>query len=120
MDQLTCITNQALCVCETHIGGCCAVTLVVGNDLNTIILPHTHTTAQNRTAGQGTLSRVMRVPCTFQTKQRYSGKLVMMIATIPAAEQPTAAADTRRFHGASLVSSKEGTLQDGTLSCKPN
>lgn len=41
----TCVTDQALGVCECHIGGRGAVTLVVGNDLNAVILPHTHATA---------------------------------------------------------------------------
>lgn len=37
------ITDQTLGVGESDIGGCCAVTLVIGNDLNTIILPNTDT-----------------------------------------------------------------------------
>ena len=35
------IANQPLAVGERDIGGCCAVTLVVGNDLDTIVLPDT-------------------------------------------------------------------------------
>ena len=41
------ITDQPLGVGEGDIGGCCPVTLVVGNDLNTIVLPYTDT-AENR------------------------------------------------------------------------
>lgn len=38
------VTNQLLIVGERHIGWCCVVTLVVGNDLYMVILPATDTT----------------------------------------------------------------------------
>ena len=37
------IADQTLVVGERDVGGCCSVTLVVGDDLNTIILPNTDT-----------------------------------------------------------------------------
>jgi hypothetical protein len=40
------ITNQPLIVGEGYIGRCCAVTLVVGDDLYTIILPDTDATRE--------------------------------------------------------------------------
>lgn len=55
--KLTCITDQALSVCEGHIGWCGAVTLVVGNDLHAVILPHTHATAGQRDSA-GTVRRL--------------------------------------------------------------
>jgi hypothetical protein len=36
------ITNQSLVVGERYIGWRCAITLVVGNDLYTVILPYTN------------------------------------------------------------------------------
>mmetsp|Transcript_20468 Transcript_20468/g.28362 ORF Transcript_20468/g.28362 Transcript_20468/m.28362 type:complete len:236 (-) Transcript_20468:151-858(-) len=37
------ITNETFCVSESNIGRCSSVTLVVGNDLNTVMLPDTNT-----------------------------------------------------------------------------
>ena len=42
------ITNQTLIGGEGHIGWCCAVTLVVRNDLYTIILLYTDTAGEKR------------------------------------------------------------------------
>jgi len=42
------ITNQTLVVGERHIGWCCAVTLVVGDDLYTIVLPYSDTAEEKR------------------------------------------------------------------------
>ena len=42
------IANKALGVRERHIGWRCAVALVVGNDLNAVILPDTHAAAQQK------------------------------------------------------------------------
>ncbi len=38
------ITNQALCVGKGHIGWRCAVTLVIGDDLHSVVGPDTDTT----------------------------------------------------------------------------
>ena len=35
------ITNQSLGVCECDVTGCCAVTLIIGNDFNLAMLKHT-------------------------------------------------------------------------------
>ncbi len=40
------ITDQTLSVREGHIRGCCSVTLVVGDDFDTVVLPNTDTSAQ--------------------------------------------------------------------------
>ena len=37
------ITDQTLGVREGHVRGCCSVTLVVGNDFDTVVLPYTNT-----------------------------------------------------------------------------
>lgn len=42
------ISDETLAVCETNVGRGRSVTHVVGNDLNAIILPHTHATAKGR------------------------------------------------------------------------
>ena len=39
------ITNETLCVCESHIAGGCAVALIIRDDLHAVILPDTHTPA---------------------------------------------------------------------------
>lgn len=51
-DLILCsISNHTLAVCEANVGRRGAVTHVVGNNLNTVILPYSHTTAQ-RTCDQ--------------------------------------------------------------------
>ena len=37
------VTDETLIVGEGDIGGCCSVTLVVGDDFNSVILPYTDT-----------------------------------------------------------------------------
>ena len=44
------ITDETLRVGEGDIGGCCAVTLVVGDDLDTVILPDTDATGEQESA----------------------------------------------------------------------
>ena len=40
------VADEALCVCEPHIRGGCAVAHIVGNNLHTIILPDADTAAR--------------------------------------------------------------------------
>ena len=47
------ITNQTLIVGEGHIGWCCAVTLVVRDDLYTIILPYTDAAGEKQMVSIG-------------------------------------------------------------------
>jgi hypothetical protein len=47
------ITNQTLIVGEGHIGWCCAITLVVRDDLYTIILPYTDTAGEKQVVSIG-------------------------------------------------------------------
>ena len=42
------IADQPLVVREGHIRGCCPVTLVVGNDFDTVVLPDTDTSAKGK------------------------------------------------------------------------
>ena len=39
------VTNKTLTVGEGDIGGCCSVTLVVGNNFDSVVLPDTDTPA---------------------------------------------------------------------------
>jgi hypothetical protein len=39
------VADETLSIGETHIRGSCSVTLVICNDLDAIILPHSHTSA---------------------------------------------------------------------------
>ena len=39
----SCISDESLCFCEGDIGGSSSVSLIIGNDLNPIVLPDTDT-----------------------------------------------------------------------------